>query len=212
MREGNALNKIDFSGETVDLSRIGLDTASQQNLSRILIGVVNTGKAETTRKILRAFPYLTNVKTFEGRTLLHLAVIQKDAEMCRVLLECGANPNAPSNNWETALHIAARNGYTEIVRVLVDGGANVSCIDDKGSIALHNAALMERLDTCKLLLELGSDRARKNHDGKSPFSRGNASPDFVRALKSAMAFDEISSGLDEAGPTLLPSKRGGPSM
>lgn len=71
-----------------------------------------------------------HVETESERGLTPLtSAIHKDKnklETVRLLLEAGADPNAPSNTGKSPLMRAATQGYTEVVRILLQYGADVN--------------------------------------------------------------------------------------
>jgi ankyrin repeat protein len=56
---------------------------------------------------------------------LHLAAAKCHAEVVRLLLGSGADPEAKTPRWETALYMAARCGHIPTIRVLIDNGKSV---------------------------------------------------------------------------------------
>ena len=55
---------------------------------------------------------------------LHTAAFVRDAELGRILLDAGADPNGTAEGGFTALHSAAQNGDLAFVRLLLERGAN----------------------------------------------------------------------------------------
>ncbi len=53
------------------------------------------------------------------KTALHYAVEKNNIEVCKVLLENGANPSIADKRGLTCLHYAARYGYKNIVNLLI---------------------------------------------------------------------------------------------
>lgn len=94
-----------------------------------------------------------NLKDFDGKTPLHLAVngIWKDTAV-GILLQHGADPNILDNDGLTCLNLAGSNA--SIIRTLINAGANVS-VGKKPFVFDAIAAL--DLETVKLLREMGSD-------------------------------------------------------
>lgn len=67
-----------------------------------------------------------------GVTPLSTAVMHGQAEAVKLLLERGANANAPVRDGSTPLHTAAFFGEAEIAQVLLDNGADVSIKNSYG--------------------------------------------------------------------------------
>ncbi|MCI4371987.1 MAG: ankyrin repeat domain-containing protein [Thermoplasmata archaeon] len=74
-----------------------------------------------------------------ANTALDAAVSGDHAEVVRVLLAAGGNPNVRSEANYTPLHKAAAHGNPEIVRLLLDHGADPKAIRDGGNTPLADA-------------------------------------------------------------------------
>jgi ankyrin repeat protein/uncharacterized glyoxalase superfamily protein PhnB len=93
------------------------------------------GDAQTLDELIDADPALASAANpaapHGGWTLLHSAAQAGQAEIARLLLERGADPNArEAGDNTTPLHWAAAHGHLEIVRRLLDAGADVHGLGD----------------------------------------------------------------------------------
>lgn len=78
-----------------------------------------------------------------GATALMHAADNGHAEVAKVLLVAGANPNATVNDFGyTALMAAAEKGHPEVVKILLAAGANPNAAADDGRTALGKANLI----------------------------------------------------------------------
>lgn len=64
-----------------------------------------------------------HLKDIDGWSALHFASSQGDVEMCRMLLDAGAQLDEYSNSGETPLLLAARGGHTDVVLCLLNSWA-----------------------------------------------------------------------------------------
>lgn len=88
----------------------------------------------------------TDITTNSGRTALHLAGMENNPELNRILLEASADANVADDSDMTPLHYAIQNGSEEEriakVQQLLEHGAVVNCRDNKGATPLHYTATM----------------------------------------------------------------------
>jgi len=87
----------------------------------------------------------------DGKTPLHLAVLNSNSMSIEFLLHNHSVANAQDNDGNTALHFAESD---VIVRLLLEtGGANPNIPNVQGFCALHRAAQRRDVNSVKLLLE-----------------------------------------------------------
>jgi ankyrin repeat protein len=84
-----------------------------------------------------------------------VAVAYGRESIARLLLQHGADVNAPGGNNETALGWACNRGNEPIVKLLLENGANANTIGPHGS-ALQTALAGKHDSIAKLLIEHGA--------------------------------------------------------
>jgi ankyrin repeat protein len=89
----------------------------------------------------------------DGLTCLMIAANSGHLDICRLLIDKGAQVKAKDSNGWTPLHCAARLGHVEIVRLLCDHGADVEAHDISGWRPLHVAAEYGHISVLKVLIE-----------------------------------------------------------
>ena len=88
-----------------------------------------------------------NVQDFEGKTVLHYAVINKLFQIVYSLISHKINVNLQDHNGKTALHYAMSDGlyFPGMVRLLIDeSDVNINIKDNEGNTALHGARQAEK--------------------------------------------------------------------
>ena len=82
---------------------------------------------------------IVNEKDQNGRSLLHIASTNGHLEVCKLLLENGANVNEFDNNNFTPLHCAVYYGHENIIKLLISFGADVNQKNDFGEFPADEA-------------------------------------------------------------------------
>jgi len=94
---------------------------------------------------------------------VHIALRHESGDLCRLLLDHGANPNA-TDIWDnTPLYVASSSGQIAVVLLLLEYGARMSIQDVLGYTLLHEAVIWRggRVEVMRLLLV---DRPRRGRE------------------------------------------------
>ncbi len=130
-----------------------------------------SGDAHAIDKLLHSKVDLNKADP-QGRTLLIETVLEKRADLVKILLEHGADPKLFDREHATALHFAAAAHQPEIVQLLLDKGAVVDAKDHAGNTPLFKALSTYRGDAngdaIWALMLAGADRTIKNDHDVSP--------------------------------------------
>jgi ankyrin repeat protein len=151
------------------------------------------GDVNKVARLLDAEPHLLEAR--EGRRtdakLLLLAAQRGHVGVVSLLLERGAEVNAPGRYGYTALHEAAWEGHEEVVNVLLSSGVDSSMKCRDGSTALMRASSRGDLGVVKQLLQHMQGRGLNERDikGRSALWSACASShlDVIRTLLLAGA-------------------------
>src|SRR5215831_853724 len=97
-----------------------------------------------------------------GSSPLYAAAVQGEAEIVRILLDAGADPNRESagESEGTPLCAAASWGHAEVVRLMLQYGADPNRIERTDEVAMTALAWARRNhhdEVVRLLLESGAD-------------------------------------------------------
>ncbi len=127
-----------------------------------LLDAVQQGDHARVRGLIAAgaLPLLSS------HVLLTTAIRRNDAVMVALLLEAGANVNAPGVFGATPLFDAAVQGDLEVGRLLLDRGAQPDAVDPRtGTTPLLEAALFGSVEFVELLAARGANLHAVNRDG-----------------------------------------------
>jgi ankyrin repeat protein len=121
---------------------------------------------------------------------LRYAVQRGEANMTRLLLEVGLDPNAVDAQGSVPMHDAALRGNVAVVDVLLASGAAVEVFDRDGFLPLHLAALSGKAEVIGVLLAHGakvSARTRETQETALHIAAAWGRVDAVRVLLAAGA-------------------------
>ena len=102
--------------------------------------------------------------------VLHQAALYtSNPTIVRLLLQAGADPNAPNDEGMSPLHAGARNSNPMVVTHLLNAGADLNAGDNYGYTPLHHAAAQSGSGrVAKVLLDRGADPFAESNDGRTP--------------------------------------------
>jgi ankyrin repeat protein len=107
--------------------------------------------------------------TFKSHSALSLAVSNNDINVCRLLLENGADVNFGMPEFSrTPLHIASFYGYLDIIDLLVFFKADIRARDSLGLNCAHFAIDANHFESVKYCVEnLGIHTETRDNSGKT---------------------------------------------
>ena len=102
-----------------------------------------------------------------GRTALHAAARYGAVEVCRYLIEQGADVNAKDESGNTPLHLASIFRHDEAVVLLARSKADIDALNDDFASPLSLAIIYGTPKTAEFLLAQNADRRIEDKDGNT---------------------------------------------
>ncbi|KAI8422531.1 hypothetical protein MSG28_006338 [Choristoneura fumiferana] len=146
---------------------------------------------------------MIDVLTLKKQTPLHLAAASGQIEVCKLLLELGANIDATDELGQKPIHAAAQNNYSEVVQLFLQQHPNLVMATTKdGNTCAHIAAIQGSVKVIEELMKFdrtGVISARNKLNDSTPLQLAaeGGHADVVRVLVRAGASctDENKAGL-----------------
>lgn len=131
-----------------------------------------------------------NEQNSAGRSLLGEAAVRNNAQVVKMLLDYGADPNhSDTVSGFSPLHEAALRGYTVVGRLLIEAEADINAIDSAQATPLHLACGNGHFDFAKLLLQARATVEAKDGHAITPLHSATlyGDPRIVALLIAAEA-------------------------
>ena len=90
-----------------------------------------------------------NEENQNGWSIFHLAIIDRNDEMVKLLLEYGAEVDKKGHSGRTALHLTDTES---LAKILVQNGASLKIKDWNGDTPFESALSINREDVLKVLM------------------------------------------------------------
>lgn len=128
---------------------------AQSNEGLVILGLAaESGSSTTLQLLLAKFPAQLSVEAISS--LFREAILGRNLNTVRLLLERGANVNHAGNYGRRALHYAALTGQRDIGKFLLDNGADINARTWHEHTALSTAAAHGHKDIAELFLDNGA--------------------------------------------------------
>ncbi|KAI4319678.1 hypothetical protein MLD38_033251 [Melastoma candidum] len=185
--------------------------------SPVLVRLVRDGAMDKVREVLeRSDPSWKPADSVDsqGQRLLHLSISQGRADLVQILIEFGANVEAPSSSGSTPLEAAASAGEVLIVELLLARRANTERSSSSTWGPIHLAAGGGHLEVLRLLLLKGADVDSLTKDGNTALHLAveERRRDCVRLLIANGARTDIRSGYTGETPLHVAARLGDEHM
>ncbi|GMH40663.1 hypothetical protein BSKO_08567 [Bryopsis sp. KO-2023] len=193
-------------------------------IADILVEGVRTNDFALVERLLLSRWNLNMAVDKNGSSFLHVAASSPNmtTQMCRLLINHGANPSfkdragltcinraenyGKSNQLREAmaeeLALAAVEGNTEIVEVLLRAGLHADSTVENFETALHKAASVGNIWICQLLIKWHANLDAEDKNGKTPAAHA-----YANGQQSAARFLLRSGAKAPTGITAIPRRK-----
>ena len=134
---------------------------------------------------------------------LEYSVLHRQTELTKMLLQLGADPNAPGKRGSRPLADAALKGDAEGARLLLNAGARIDAVSQSGTQPIHDAALGDSVEVIQELASRGADINARAREGAQTPLHFAASMGRIKAVEALVALGADPAAQDANGRTPL---------
>jgi ankyrin repeat and MYND domain-containing protein 2 len=119
---------------------------------QLLMDKINSEDLEEVKILLKDEDVKINSVNKDGLSFISQAAFKGNFEICKLLIESGANINESEHaHGYTALMFAAIGGHLKVVNLLLESGANIYAVNSVGRTALQMAAFVGQHEAVTLI-------------------------------------------------------------
>jgi ankyrin repeat protein len=118
---------------------------------------VSEGDLEKVEEVLEKNPLLVNKEDVWGCTPLFTAIMRRNKEMIKLLLDKGALVRVGDRNLRSPIHYAGYTNDTSIVALLLENGSVIDTRAIGAATPLIHSSLFNRYELSRFLIEQGAD-------------------------------------------------------
>jgi len=171
------------AGLDVPAAGVPLVSPSAPFFASIDEAIARGDTADVKRHLART-PALARGAAGAKLTPLHQAILRKKPDLVALLLDAGADANAPDASNRTPLHMAVERADAALVKTLLARQADTTKRDRTGWTPLHHAAAKNQVEIARLLLDGGANPNLLSELGGTPLheAAAGASAEMVQLL------------------------------
>ncbi|CAL1530408.1 unnamed protein product [Lymnaea stagnalis] len=133
-----------------------------------LMHAVIAGSIEITKLLITWECQIDTLGGVDGNSALHLASQRGYLEICRALLDAGANVNIRNEKEDTPLIVASVHGHLPIVKLLLEHHASINRRGYRECSALHEATEHGHYEVCSFLITAKAGLEDEDTFGNTP--------------------------------------------
>jgi ankyrin repeat protein len=118
---------------------------------------VSEGDLEKVESLLNESPLRVNEEDDRGRTPIFTAILSRNPEMVKLLIEKGAMVRVGDSNLRAPIHYAGFMNDTGMVGLLLENGAVIDTRAIGAATPLIHSSLSDRFELSRFLIEKGAD-------------------------------------------------------
>lgn len=169
-----------------------INSKSRNGRTALHLAAMN-GFTHLVKFLIRDHNAVIDILTLKKQTPLHLAAASGQIEVCRLLLELGANIDATDESGQKPIHAAAQNNFSEVVQLFLQQHPSLVMATTKdGNTCAHIAAVQGSVKVIEELMKFdknGVISARNRTTDSTPLQLAaeGGHADVVKALVRAGA-------------------------
>ncbi|XP_058447921.1 serine/threonine-protein phosphatase 6 regulatory ankyrin repeat subunit A isoform X2 [Malaya genurostris] len=130
-----------------------INSKSRNGRTALHLAAMN-GYTELVKFLIQDHHAVVDILTLRKQTPLHLAAASGQMNVCKLLLELGANIDATDDVGQKPIHVAAQNNYSEVAKLFLQQHPNLVMATSKdGNTCAHIAAMQGSVKVIEELMK-----------------------------------------------------------